>query len=136
MEEAMTILHQKGNRITPQRVMIIEAVLKGDGHLTAEGIYRRVSARYPQVDISTIYRTLILLKEASLVTETDLGGGRMEYHWRKKSHHHHLVCEGCGQVLNLGEEEVQLLHDRLLEKYDFEASLTHLAIFGRCAKCR
>jgi Fur family ferric uptake transcriptional regulator len=128
-------LTEKGYRLTPQRLMIVSAIENSDGHVSAEEIYAQVVAKYPHVNISTVYRTLELLKELGLVTETDFGEGRVRYHPAEKGHHHHLVCTECGAVIDLDESSLSPLKDMLLREYKFSADLKHLAIFGRCSKC-
>jgi Fur family ferric uptake transcriptional regulator len=129
-------LTEQGYRLTPQRVMIVSAIENSDGHISAEEIYAQVAAKYPQVNVSTVYRTLELLKRLGLVTETDFGEGRVRYHPAGKGHHHHLVCTECGSVIDLDESMLSSLESMLLREYKFIADLRHLAIFGRCAKCR
>ena len=128
-------LSEKGYRLTPQRMMILSAIENSDDHISAEEIYAQVTAKYPHVNISTVYRTLELLKKLGLVTETDLGGGRVRYHPAEKGHHHHLVCIECGTVIDLDESLLSSLKSMLLHEYKFSADLKHLAIFGRCANC-
>ena len=128
-------LTERGYRLTPQRLMTISAIEASDGHISAEEIYARVIAKYPQVNISTVYRTLELLKKLGLVTETDFGEGRVRYHPVGKGHHHHLVCQECGAITDLDESVLTSLKDVLLREYGFSADLRHLAIFGRCVKC-
>jgi len=70
-------LSEQGYRLTPQRMMILSAIENSDDHISAEEIYAQVVAKYPHINISTVYRTLELLKQLGLVTETDLGGGRV-----------------------------------------------------------
>jgi len=133
--EIVKRLTEKGYRLTPQRLMIVSAIENSDGHISAEEIYAQVAAKYPQVNISTVYRTLELLKQLGLVIETDFGEGRVRYHPAEKGHHHHLVCTGCGAVIDLDESLLSSLRGMLLREYKFSADLKHLAIFGRCAKC-
>jgi len=128
-------LSELGYRLTPQRVMILSAIEASDDHISAEEIHAQIVAKYPQVNISTVYRTLELLKGLGLVTETDLGGGRVRYHSADKGHHHHLVCEKCGAIIDIDESTLARLQDVLLHRYNFSARLSHLAIFGRCADC-
>lgn len=129
-------LSEKGYRMTPQRMMILSAIEGSDDHISAEEIYAQVIARYPHVNISTVYRTLDLLKQLGLVTETDLGGGRFRYHPAGKGHHHHLVCQECGNIIDLDESLLSSLKASLLREYKFSADLKHLAIFGRCSRCK
>ena len=129
-------LSRLGYRLTPQRIMILSAIEDSDDHISAEEIYAQIVAKYPNVNISTVYRTLELLKRLGLVTETDLGGGRVRYHPAEKGHHHHLVCRECGAIIDLDEALLAPLKGALLREYKFSADLRHLAIFGRCINCR
>ncbi len=129
-------LGEQGYRLTPQRMMVLAAIENSANHISAEEIYAQVIDKYPHVNISTIYRTLDLLKRLGLVTETDLGGGRVRYHPAEKGHHHHLVCLGCGAIIDMDESVLVPLRANLRREYEFDADLRHLAIFGRCNKCR
>jgi Fur family ferric uptake transcriptional regulator len=129
-------LSNKGYRLTPQRLMILAAIENSDDHISAEEIYSQIVAKYPYVNISTVYRTLELLEGLGLVTKTDLGEGRVRYHPADKGHHHHLVCQNCGAIIDLDESVLSPLKDALLKEYGFIANLRHLAIFGRCKNCR
>ncbi len=128
-------LSELGYRLTPQRMMILSAIEGSESHISAEEIYAQVVAKYPHVNISTVYRTLELLKRLGLVTETDLGEGRVRYHPADRGRHHHLVCQECGAIIDLDESTLFPLKDALLRDYKFFADLKHLAIFGRCANC-
>ncbi len=128
-------LSELGYRLTPQRIMVLSAIEDSDDHISADEIYAQIVAKYPQVNISTVYRTLELLKRLGLVTETDLGNGHVRYHPVEKGHHHHLVCEKCGTIIDIDESTLARLQDVLLHRYNFSARLSHLAIFGRCVNC-
>jgi Fur family ferric uptake transcriptional regulator len=128
-------LKERGHRLTPQRVMIVNILEESEGHISAEEIYSRLHDRYPYTNISTVYRTLELLKELGLATQTDLGEGIVRYHSQEKGHHHHLICKSCGRVEDLPESALFPLRDSLLKEYKFKAELRHMAIFGYCQKC-
>ena len=129
-------LSEKGYRLTPQRLMILSAIEGSRKHISAEEIYAQVAARYPNVNISTVYRTLELLKKLNMVYEIDLGEGRIRYHAEGSGHHHHLVCQDCGKVIDIDESSLSALRDVLLHDYNFRAELRHVAIFGFCENCR
>jgi Fur family ferric uptake transcriptional regulator len=128
-------LQEKGYRLTPQRMMVVEALHGGVNHISAEEIYELVRAKYPYANISTVYRTLELLKVLSLVTETELGDGKVRYHPADEGHHHHLICQQCGAIVNLPESVLSRLQNELRYEYDFLADLRHLAVFGLCGRC-
>ena len=129
-------LREQGYRLTSQRQKILSVIHGSDHHISAEEIYEQVRAKYPNVNISTVYRTLELLKELELVTETDLGGGKFRYHSADKGHHHHLVCRKCGLVFELEDSVLIPLEGIILREYGFRADLTHLAVFGNCVECQ
>ncbi len=130
------VLKKQGYRLTPQRLMVVSAIESSEDHISADEVYSQVVTRYPNVNISTVYRTLELLKRLGLVTETDLGGGRVRYHPANKGHHHHLICQECGAMIDLDESLLKPLEEALLLEHNFIADLRHLAIHGRCVKCR
>lgn len=139
MEQSWDIadaLQKQGYRLTPQRLMVVSAIENSEDHISADEVYSQVVDRYPNVNISTVYRTLELLKRLGMVTETDLGGGRVRYHPANKGHHHHLVCQECGAMIDLDESLLRPLREALLLEHNFIADLRHLAIYGRCVVCR
>ena len=125
-----------GYRMTPQRMMVVEALHDSDQHVSAEDLFARVKAKYPYANISTVYRTLELLKELGLVNEIALGDGCVRFHPAEKGRHHHLVCQKCHKIIDLPEAELTPLEDILSEKHRFKADLKHTAVFGLCAKCQ
>lgn len=136
VSETEVMLRGLGYRLTPQRLMIVEAVRNSDEHIFADEIFQTARRSYPHINISTVYRTLELLKALGLVTVTDLGDGKVCYHWAEKGRHHHLVCQSCGQLVGLEDSVLDSLEKALLKRYDFQANLSHLAIFGLCSECR
>jgi Fur family ferric uptake transcriptional regulator len=131
----MDSLREVGYRLTPQRMLIISIIHGAEGHISAEEIHERVAEQYPYVDISTVYRTLQILKKLGLVSETDLGGGRVKYELTEGGRHHHLVCRQCGHTFPMDDELMEPLRARLLKKHGFRADMEHFAIFGVCRRC-
>ena len=102
--------------------------------MSAEDVCSRVQERFPHVNISTVYRILELLVELNLVRETRLGPTRRFFEVEEEVRHHHVVCDSCGQVLHLHDEDLGDLPDRLLSDHNFV--LRELTIFGRCENCQ
>jgi Fur family ferric uptake transcriptional regulator len=128
-------LQQIGYRLTPQRMMILEAIANSGGHISAEEIHETVRQAYPYLDISTVYRTLDLLKTLHLVSETDLGRGHAQYEFLSKGLHHHLICTECGKILDFDNSLLDPLRQVIEEEYHFHAEIEHLAIPGICSDC-
>ena len=96
MGQLVQTLKERGHRLTPQRQLILEAIEAAEGHVSAESVHARVAAQFPQVNISTVYRTLELLQNLGLVTHTHFDDGIALYHLAEDSHHQHMVCRQCG----------------------------------------
>lgn len=134
-DETVQLLRGTGYKLTPQRLMVISALRQHTGHLTAAAIHKHVTQAYPYVDISTVYRTMAVLKDLRLVTETDLGTGETVFEWTNGERHHHLVCHGCGTLTDLQDDDLVGLGESLRAKYGFVADIDHFAIFGYCRDC-
>ena len=134
-DDTVSVLRRAGQKVTPQRLMVLTALRHRDGHATANEIFTQVRETYPYVDISTVYRTLSSLKDLRLITETDMGTGDLHYEWAGTTPHHHLICQRCQQVLDLDHEYMTALGATLHAVYGFEANLDHFAIFGVCREC-
>lgn len=135
-QEALSQLRQAGFRLTPQRAMVLEAVYHSDGHLTTDEVFDRVRAYSAYVDLSTVYRTLLFLKQNSLIGELRLDGEPVRYEAvRSGQEHHHAICSECGRMLEIDPADLISLVNALREKHGFQANLIHVTIPGLCADC-
>jgi Fur family transcriptional regulator, ferric uptake regulator len=132
----LTDLRQKGYRITPQREIIVQAIAHADSHMTAEEIFAEVQTRTQALNLATIYRTLELLMEEGLVTGINLGEGKIIYATTNHGPHIHLVCRGCGQIMDVDPQLLASVEERLQSEHHFTPDLNHISIFGFCSQCR
>jgi Fur family ferric uptake transcriptional regulator len=132
----ITDLRQKGFRITPQREIIIQTVAHSSNHMTAEEIFAEVQNRTRALNLATVYRTLDMLVDEGLVTEIDLGGGKSVYATVNHGPHIHLVCRGCGQIIDANPLLLDPIKDHLQKEHNFTPDLNHISIFGSCSQCR
>lgn len=127
-------LHQRGLRMTPQRQLVLDAV-RSLGHATPEQICTQVQRVAPAVNITTIYRTLDLMERLGLVRHTHLGHGAPSY--SEQEHQHvHLVCHGCGEVIEAPTDLMDTLTARLQRETGFTLDASHIALSGRCRNCQ
>jgi Fur family transcriptional regulator, ferric uptake regulator len=133
--EMVKTLRASGHRLTPQRESVLAVICDSEAHLSADEILKRVRTRYPYLNKSAVYRSLELLTQLGLVTQTDLGQGRAQYEVHHHPHHHHLICRKCGTVIQVDQESFEPLGKRLKHKYGFDAELDHFAVFGTCRAC-
>ncbi|HRX01866.1 MAG: transcriptional repressor [Anaerolineae bacterium] len=134
---AIDQLRESGVRLTPQRAMVLEAIYHNDGHLSVDEVHERVQQQSPYVDLSTIYRTVMFLKQQGVIGELRLDGQPVRYEAvRYGKEHHHAVCSTCGAMIEIDSVDMQELSDILTQKYGFAVNLIHLTLTGQCAACQ
>lgn len=129
-----TRLRQAGLRSTVARRGVLQALSEAR-HATVEQLLVAVAQTHPEVNLSTIYRTLEVLTDAGLVTHAHLHHGSTTYHAVEDEPHVHLVCSSCGEVAQQPAQVVGELADQLLRAVGFRMDVSHLAVHGRCARC-
>jgi Fur family ferric uptake transcriptional regulator len=128
-------LRQAGQRMTPQRALILDAFTPG-AHHSADEVCTHLEGIAPEINRSTVYRTLELFRDIGLISETDLGSGIRHYELLDDERHHHLVCRQCQRQIDLDDALVAPLRDDIRQRYGFEPMIDHLAVFGSCDACR
>lgn len=128
-----THLRRLGQRPTPQRLTILAALRPGE-HVSADDLFARVGPALPAINRSTVYRTLEVLRDLGLVTETDLGDGVRRFELID-GRHHHLICHRCNAVVDLDDDLIAPLRAAIADRYAFTPVIDHLALFGLCAHC-
>ncbi|MFZ2385202.1 MAG: Fur family transcriptional regulator [Candidatus Omnitrophota bacterium] len=134
-----------GYRLTAGREAILDILSKSEGHVSAEDIYMKVHPEYPNVGLTTIYRTLDVLSNLGMIYKFDFGDGRARYELAEgpkgAHHHHHLVCTNCNRVVDYADfidKEVELLKETekgLQAKYNFKITSHVIQFYGLCEEC-
>jgi Fur family ferric uptake transcriptional regulator len=124
-KETAVVIREAGQKVTPQRVLILSALRHSGQHVTATNIIDELKAAHPYIDASTVYRTLASATDMGLVSETDMGSGESEFEWIGKDRHHHLICRSCGGVTSLDNSYLDGLATLLYEEAGFRADLGH-----------
>src|SRR5215471_7975123 len=135
MNSSNEMLRKRGYRLTPQRFMILSVIQEAEEHLTIDQIAERVQTRNPYVSLSTIYRTLELLRELGLVRENHLPGEQPHYEAAEGKDHHHLVCRNCRTIIHLDDTLLGTLNEQLQEQYQFHNVTLDLVAAGYCESC-
>ena len=135
-----------GYRITASREAILDILSQTSEHLSAEDVYLTVHRTYPNIGLTTIYRTLELLVRMGLVFKFDFGDGRARYELAEgpkgKMHHHHLVCTDCGRVIDYTDfvdDEMEMLgrtEKGLSKRFKFKITNHLIQFYGLCDQCQ
>jgi Fur family ferric uptake transcriptional regulator len=133
-------------RLTEPRRVILRVLTETRQHLSAEEIYIQGHKAYPNVGLTTVYRTLELLEGMGIVNKLHFGDGRSRYELIESpmtpGHHHHLVCTVCKRAIDYDDfvdEELGLLKKverELSRKHDFQIAGHAIEFFGKCSRCR
>jgi Fur family transcriptional regulator, ferric uptake regulator len=136
MHHARATLREQGYRLTPQRNLIWEVVRGAGRHVTADEVASEVRRTLPDVNVSTVYRTLELLVSLDLVVETRLEGSACYYEVSPEPTHHHFVCTQCGAVGHFSDGLLAPVHAELTERQTFAVSQIQVTAFGICRECQ
>lgn len=132
-------------RWTLPREAILNLLSKTSKHMSAKEIYDALSGIYPGIGLSTIYRTLELLVRAGFLSQMNIGDGQSRYEFKteeKNEHHHHLICNNCGKILDYNdflEEELKLVkkaEKSVAGKYNFLVQDHNVDFYGLCEDCQ
>jgi len=138
--ELKGLLKEKGYKLTPQRRAVLNIIMENPGkHLTTEEIYDLVKIQCPDIGLATVYRTLQILNEMDLILKINLDDGcsRYEYNTHQDDHeHHHLICSGCGKILEVNDDLLDSIERQIEKDFDFVITDHKVKFFGLCSKCR
>ena len=132
--EIAELLQERGNRLTPQRQTILRIIEERGGHLSADEIYHLARREVPRLSLSTVYRTLDLLKGLDLVSELHLAGDHYRYE-AQSDEHQHLVCLSCGKVIEFQCTHCHAVHKSLASEHGFSITGSRVELFGYCDEC-
>ena len=130
-------LKSKGLKYTPERRLVLREIFSFHNHFDAEGLFEKLREKGEHVSRATIYRTLPLLIESGLIKEALRCQDHTHYeHVFGHPHHDHLVCLGCGRVIEFREDKIERMQELICRRYDFQSIEHRLGIRGYCNRCK
>ncbi|QUC64312.1 transcriptional repressor [Nitrosopumilus sp. K4] len=134
LEQIVDSLREEGHRITPQRIAIMDYLLNTEDHPSAELVHSTIKKRYPMVSLSTVYKTLDLLREKKLVNEIEVEGeARFDAHI---DDHINLVCLNCGKIEDIDEKALRNIQTKVAKKSEYLIIKGSFELHGYCSKCK
>jgi Fur family ferric uptake transcriptional regulator len=130
------LLRQRGLRPTRQRVAVLRSLGSEPNDATAQQIHARLRTGSERVGLATVYRTLALLSEHGVVDALMHHPGEACYRLCGDGHHHHLVCDECHRVVELGDCELEDWLERRAAEHGFTVAAHSVEVSGTCAECR
>lgn len=133
-EEVSTMLVEKGLKVTPQRMAILEAIQHLGNHPTAENISDYIRKNHPNISVATVYKVLDVLVENNLIRRVKTEKDVMRYDAVLESHHH-IYCTDSDNIEDYFDDDL----DKMLQAYFEQKKLTNfqiedikLQIIGKC----
>ena len=136
MQDSKKILSDNNVSITNPRILVLEALLDNKSPITVDELLTKLEN---QVAKSTLYRVLSDLKKINILQEfTNLENQSVvELLLDTDSHHHHLFCSDCGEIIDVEmanefEEKLSKEIKRIEKKFYFIIEDHRLELFGKC----
>lgn len=128
---------ERGLKQSRQRTLIVETFYAMGGHVPVERLVNEVRRQEPRVSVATVYRTMKLLAECGLAVPRQFGEAQTLYEPAgHRGHHDHLICTGCGRIVEFENERIEALQRRVARTHGFLVESHKLELYGRCAACR
>ena len=123
-------------KVTRERRAVLKAFLEADRHVTVEELHDQVKRVNRSVGLATIYRTLNLFCQCGLVEQRQFGDGHTRYELvYNVKHHDHLICTGCGKIIEFENQNIETLQDAVAKKNRFRVFHHKLEMYGHCSEC-
>ena len=122
-------------RSTRQRGEVLALLQELDGSHSAQQLHQMLRDRGAKVGLTTVYRTLQLLVDGGDADATRLPVGEQLFRLCSRTHHHHLVCRGCGRTVEVAGPAVERWADRVAADHGFTDVAHTVEVFGTCAGC-
>jgi len=111
---------QKGIRLTDQRRLVAKAMSDSHDHPDVDELHKRVNKLDPKISIATVYRTVKLFEEASVVAKHDFKGNKARYEQATHDHHDHLIDINTGEITEFVDEDIEKLQKKVAEKLGYK----------------
>ncbi len=117
-------------KMTDQRRVIARVLSGSADHPDVEEVYRRATAIDPHISIATVYRTVRLFEEASILERHDFGDGRARYEELAGNHHDHLIDMQSSTVIEFTSAEIEALQREIARRYGYRLVGHRLELYG------
>ena len=120
----------KGVRLTDQRKLIAKVMSESGDHPDVDELHKRVSSLDSKISIATVYRTVKLFEEASIVAKHDFKGNKARYEQATKDHHDHLIDINTGKIIEFVNEDIEKLQKEVAKKLGYNLVDHRLELYG------
>jgi Fe2+ or Zn2+ uptake regulation protein len=130
--ELAATFRSQGRKLTPQRLLLFTLLHGNDKHPTAEALFVTATAQMPGISLRTVYQTLNELAEMGELHVIEVGPGAARFD-PNVDDHHHVVCDGCGEIRDVYVKGATALKPQGAE--NFNITEVGVTFHGSCKKC-
>ena len=134
-EELINLFRDSGFKVTVQRLAICKYLLGRDDHPSAEQIYQTLKIDYPTISLGTIYKTLHLMQDLSLIQELGFKDGSIRYEPNMELHIN-LVCRSCVKIHDYKPENIEIFWKKIISNLEFKPEGQRIDIYYQCEECK
>lgn len=128
-------LKNAGLKSTLPRLKILNLFESGhERHMSAEDVYKLLSASSDDVGLATVYRVLTQFEQAGLLVRHYFEGGKSVFELNQGAHHDHIVCLQCGHVEEFCDATIEARQEEIATKRGFNIRDHALHIYADCAR--
>ena len=125
-------LKDAGLKVTHPRTKILEVLQSNpDMHLSVDEIHNKLVNHNESIGLATVYRVLTQLELAGLIQKNQFSDNQSSYEI-KKQHHDHLICTKCGKIIEFVNDDLEMLQEKISDKYQFRLDSHVMTLFGVC----
>lgn len=135
-QEAKRIIRQIGIKVTDQRLAILNEIIYGSEHITAQEVYEKVKLKASDIGFATVYRFLRTLTNHNVLSETRVQGLPARYEWADKNHHDHITCTECKKISEFENDEIESLQAEIAASLGYKLTDHILELYGVCTECQ
>jgi len=135
MSSFINELKSHGYRITAARRGIVEIFLHNSTPLTAKDVEKQLDKKNIKVNKTTVYREINFLIKREFIRELLLQSDSIHYEKTALGHHHHLICDVCGNIEDINLNNESKLFEEIMNQSRFEVQNHLLEFYGKCSNC-
>ncbi|WP_414049839.1 Fur family transcriptional regulator [Macrococcus animalis] len=133
IDDAIKVLKDNGHKYTDKRRDMIKMLYDSTKYLNAKQMQEVLNDKYPGISFDTIYRNLNLFNDLDIIEVTELDGEKKFRLSCSTQHHHHFICENCG--------ETRVVEFCPIESFEKELSSVEIRshkieLYGLCETCK
>ncbi|MCH1625022.1 Fur family transcriptional regulator [Ferdinandcohnia quinoae] len=130
--ELIPFLKERGLRITPQRILILQTIISIKGHPTVEDIHQKL----PYISLATIYNNVKLFLSLHILKELPYGNGLSKYELANQPEHYHILCESCGEIIDFNYPNLKEIEHVACKLTSFKIHTHQMEVYGLCPTCQ